>query len=397
MRHVYRLAVAAALVLSGAGCSKSETAQARSRESAAKAVQTETVRQDSVRRAVDVVGTLAAVDEVTISSEAEGKVSRILADLGDRVTAGQVLIQLDNEKQQYTYAQQQAALQRTLAQYGAADPEHLPELEDTPDARRANADLVQATQAYDRANELFKRTLISQQALDDAKAALQSKRAIYNSAIQNAKNLRAGIQASEATMKLAARQLRDTEIRAPFDGFVQKRLVNLGELVKTQMPVMAVVRLNPLKVTAEIPERMAPWINPGQSVDLKVDAYQDKQFTGKVSRISPAVNTATRAFPFEALVPNADAVLKPGTFARVHIESGKVDTILTVPYAALQYRYGVNRVFVVDGGKLGIRELAVGERIGDRIEVINGVKAGERIAISDVDTLADGVAVTVTK
>jgi RND family efflux transporter MFP subunit len=397
MKQVYRLAALAAIGLAAAGCSKSELAQARSRESAAKAVQTEAVRQDSVRRAVDVVGTLAAVDEVTISSEAEGKVSRILADLGDRVSAGQVLIQLDNEKQQYTYAQQQAALARTLAQYGAQDSDHLPELEDTPDARRANADLVQATQAYDRASELFKRTLISQQALDDAKAALQSKRAIYNSAIQNAKNLRAGIQASEATMKLAARQLRDTEIRAPFDGYVQKRLVNLGELVKGQMPVMAVVRLDPLKVTAEIPEKMAPWINAGQAVDLKVDAYQQRSFTGKVSRISPAVNTATRAFSFEALVPNRDAILKPGTFARVHIESGKVDTIVTVPYAALQYRYGVNRVFVVNGGKLAIRELSVGERMGDRMEVVSGVKAGERVAISDVDTLNDGAAVTVTK
>ena len=397
MKYVYRLAVMAAVGLSAAGCSKSEMAQARSRESAAKAVQTEAVRQDSVRRAVDVVGTLAAVDEVTISSEAEGKVSRILADLGDRVKAGQVLIQLDNEKQQYTFTQQQAALARTLAQYGASDTEHLPELEETPDARRANADLVQATQAYDRADELFKRSLVSQQALDDAKAALQSKRAIYNSAIQNAKNLRAGIQASEATMKLAARQLRDTEIRAPFDGYVQKRLVNHGELVKIQMPVMAVVRLDPLKVTAEIPEKMAPWISTGQAVDLKVDAYQDKSFTGKVSRISPAVNTATRAFSFEALVPNADAVLKPGTFARVHIESGKVDTVVTVPYAALQYRYGVNRVFIVNGGKVAIRELAVGERMGDRMEVLSGVKAGERVAITDVDTLNDGAAVTVTK
>jgi len=397
MKHVYRISLVAALAVSSVGCSKTDTAQARSREGSAKAIQTEAVRQDTVRRAVDVVGTLAAVDEVTISSEADGKVSRIMADLGDKVTAGQLLIQLDNEKQQYTYAQQQAALARTLAQYGAPDTEHLPELEDTPDARRANADLVQATQAYDRATELFKRTLISQQALDDAKAALTSKRAIYNSALQNAKNLRAGIQASEATMKLAARQLRDTEIRAPFDGFVQKRLVNLGELVKMQMPVMAVVRLNPLKVTAEIPEKMAPWINTGQAVDLNVDAYRDRQFTGKVSRISPAVNTATRAFPFEALVPNADAVLKPGTFARVHIESGKIDTVLTVAYAAMQYRYGVNRVFVVNGGKLDIRELSVGERMGDRIEVLNGVKAGERVAITDVDTLNDGAAVTVSK
>jgi HlyD family secretion protein len=399
MTYPYRIALAAVVVLAGAGagCSKSETAQAHAGEGTPKTIQAEAVRQDSVRRAVDVVGTLAAVDEVTISSEADGKVAKILADLGDRVTAGQLLVQLDNEKQQYTYAQQQAALARTLAQYGAPDSEHLPELEDTPDARRANADLVQATQAYDRASELFKRTLISQQALDDAKAALQSKRAIYNSAIQNAKNLRASIQASEATMKLAGRQLRDTEIRAPFDGFVQKRFVNMGELVKTQMPVMAVVRLDPLKVTAEIPEKMAPWISTGQSVDLKVDAYQDRTFTGKVSRISPAVNTSTRAFPFEALVPNRDAVLKPGTFARVHIESGKIDTVLTVPYAALQYRYGVNRVFVVNGDKLTIRELSVGERVGDRIEVMSGVKAGERVAISDVDSLTDGVAISVAK
>jgi RND family efflux transporter MFP subunit len=392
-----RIAVVATLGLAAASCSKTETAQARSREQAAKPIKAEAVRQESVRRAVDVVGTLAAVDQVTISSEADGKVSRILADLGDRVSAGQALIQLDHEKQQYTFDQQQAALARTLAQYGASDPQHLPEIEKTPDAQRANADLIQATQAFDRAEELFKRTLISQQALDDARTTLQSKRAGYNAALQNAKNLRASIQASEAAMNLAGRQLRDTEIHAPFDGYVEKRLVNLGELVKAQMPVMAIVRLDPLKVIAEIPEKMAPWITAGQPVGLQVDAYQGRTFTGKVSRISPGVTTSTRAFPFEALVPNKDTVLKPGTFARVHIESGKVDTVLTVPYAALQYRYGVNRVFVANGNKLAIRELAVGERLGDRIEVVSGVKAGELVAVTDVDTLADGVLVTVTR
>jgi HlyD family secretion protein len=307
------LAVAAAIVaLASAGCSKPDAALARSRESADKAgkpVQVEVVRTDSVRRAVDVVGTLVAVDQVTISSEADGKVSQILADLGDRVSAGQMLIRLDHEKQQYTLEQQQAALARTLAQYGASDPLHLPEIENTPDVQRAKADLVQATQAFERASELFKRTLISRQALDDAQTALESKRASYASSVQNAKDLRASIQASEAAMKLAGRELRDTDIRAPFDGYVEKRLVNLGELVKTQMPVMAIVRLNPLKVTAEIPEKMAPWISDGQAVALQVDAYRDKTFTGKVSRISPGVNAATRAFPFEALVPNGDTLL----------------------------------------------------------------------------------------
>jgi RND family efflux transporter MFP subunit len=389
--------IATVLVLAAVGCDKSQTADAKARDGVAKPVATTVVVKNSVRRSVDVVGTLTAVDQVTISSEAEGTVRAILADLGDRVKAGQVLIQLDNEKQQYTYQQQQAALARTLAQYGAPDPQHLPEIEKTPDVQKAKADLVQANQALARANELFSRTLISQQAHDDAQTAVQSKQASYDSALQSARNLRASIQASEATMKLAGRQLRDTEIRAAFDGYVEKRLVNLGELVKAQMPVMAIVRLDPLKVTAELPEKMAPWISNGRPVELHVDAYRDRTFTGKVTRISPVVNPATRAFPFEAIVPNSDAALKPGTFTRVHVESGKVDDVLTLPYAALQYRYGVNRVFVVKGDRLAVRELQVGERLGDRIEIASGVKEGEQVAVTDVDTLADGALVAVTR
>ena len=396
MRLIFVVVLVVAALPAG-GCSKNETAQARGREVSAKPVAVESVRQESVKRAVDLVGTLAAVDQVTISSESDGKVSRILADLGDRVTAGQALIQIDREKQQYSLDQQKAALARALAQYGAVDPQHLPEVEKTPDVQKANADLVQAKQMFDRASELFKRSLVPRQTLDDAATALQSKQASYDLSLQTAKNLRASIQGSEASMKLADRQLRDTEIRSPFDGYVEKRLVNLGELVKNQMPVMAVVRVDPLKVIAEIPEKMAPWIKDGQPVELHVDAYPDQAFIGKVSRISPAVNTATRAFPFEALVPNKDARLKPGTFARVHIESDKIDTVLTLPYATMQYRYGVNRVFVVEGDKLAVRELKVGDRVGDRIEILSGVKAGERVAATDVDKLADGAKVSINK
>ena len=386
-----------ALAVALAGCGKSQAADASGRSAPAKPVVTAVVLKNSVRRSVDVVGTLAAVDQVTISSEAEGTVRAILADLGDRVAAGQVLVQLDNEKQRYSYEQQQATLARALAQYGAPDPQHLPDIERTPDVQKAKADLVQANQSLARAEELFSHTLISQQTHDDAKTAVQSKQASYDSALQGARNLRASIQASEAAMKLAGRQLRDTEIRAAFDGYVEKRLVNLGELVKVQMPVMAIVRLDPLKVTAELPERMAPWISNGRPVELHVDAFRDRTFTGRVSRISPVVNTATRAFPFEAVVPNTDAALKPGTFARVHVESGKVDDVLTLPYAALQYRYGVNRVFVVRGDRLALRELQVGERLGDRIEISSGVTAGEQVAVTDVDTLADGTLVAVTR
>ena len=397
MKRESAIAAIVSLSLAAAACGRLAEGDPKGSDGNAKPVATTLVVKNSVRRSVDVVGTLAAVDQVTISSEAEGTVRAILADLGDRVAANQVLIQLDHEKQQYTYEQQQAALARALAQYGAPDADHLPPIEQTPDVQKAKAELDQAQQGFTRAKDLSSRSLISQQTYDDARTALQSKQASYDSALQGARNLRASIQASEATMKLAGRQLRDTDIRAPFDGFVERRLVNLGELVKVQMPVMGIVKLDPLKVTAELPERMAPWIDDGRPVELRVDAYRDRTFLGKVTRISPAVNTATRAFPFEAVVPNRDAALKPGTFARVHVESGKVDDVLTLPYSALQYRYGVNRVFVVKGDRLSMRELQIGERLGDRVEIASGVSEGDPVAITDVDTLSDGARVTVTR
>ncbi len=382
------------------GCSKSETAQARGRDDAAKPVKIEPVNEQTVTRSVEIVGTLAAVDEVTVSSEADGVITAIRHDLGDRVRAGDVLVELDREKTEYNLAQQRAALARALAQYGAPDPGHLPPIEQTPDVQKANAELVQAQQSYDRAKELNARQLVPRQTLDDADALLASKKASYTLSLQNAKNLQANISAADAAEKLAERQLRDTYIRAPFDGYVQRRFVNLGQLIKgastAPVPVMGVVRVDPLKVTGEIPEKMVPWIAVGQAVELHVDAYPDRAIAGKVSRISPAVNTATRAFPFEALVPNGDAQLKPGTFARVRIQTNKTDRVLTLSYAALQYRYGVNRVFVVNGDHLVARELKVGERLGDRIEIVSGINAGEPVATTDVDKLVDGLRVTST-
>ncbi len=113
-----------------------------------------------------------------------------------------------------------------------------------------------------------------------------------------------------------------------------------------------------------------------------------------MSRISPAVNTQTRAFSFEALVPNGDGLLKPGTFARVHVATALVEPVLTIPYAAMQYRYGVNRAFVVTGDHLVIHELKIGDRVGDRMEILDGLKLGDRVALTDVDNLADGMKVT---
>lgn len=394
--HRIVVALGSCLLLGLTGCSgaRGTEAKGRSEGDPPRKVKVQKVKRDEIHRAVEIVGTLAAWDEVTVSSEAEGKVGRILADLGDRVSGGQVLVELDREKLQYGLDQQKAALNRALARYGVNEAgQALPPIESTPEVKKAEAELAQAEQSWKRADELYRRSLLPKQQLDDAEAKYRTAKAGYDSAIQNGKNLRADIDASEASVHLAERQLRDASIRAPFDGYVQKRLVSMGQFVRVQTSIMSVVKVNPLKVTAEVPERMAPWIKVGQKVELQVDAYPDRAIRGTIIRISPAVNQQTRAFPLEAEVPNGEGLLKPGTFARVHITSDKVDTILTVPAVALQYRYGVNRVFLVKGDRLVSREVKLGDRLGDRVEIVAGVDAGDPVAVSDVEKLADGLRV----
>jgi RND family efflux transporter MFP subunit len=339
---------------------------------------------------IDVVGTLAAQDEATVSSEAAGTVVRVLADLGDRVHAGQVIVELDQEKPHYRVQAAQAALNRSRAKYGALEST-LPPIEQTPDVKKAAAELSQADQEWKRADELRKRSLVSTQQAEDAEAKFTTAKAVYESALQNAKNLAADIEASEAALRLAERELADVSIKAPFDGYVQKRLVSSGQYVQVQTPVMSLVKVDPLKVMTEVPERMAPWVTIGGKVSVHVDAYPDRAIEGAVTRISPAVNQQTRSFPVEAQVPNHEGLLKPGTFARVRIESDRRDRILTVPAAALQNRYGVNRVFAVKNGRLTSHEVKLGDRIGDRVEIIDGIASAETIAVSDVDLLADGL------
>ena len=383
-----------AALVTPAACTKASGARATT-EAAPRQVKVERVRQEAFHRVVDVVGTLAGDDEVTISSQADGVVRQILADLGDPVREGQPLIELDREKLQYNLDQQKAALTRSLTKYGAPDPDHRSAIEDTADVRKASAELVQAKQVLDRATAGIKAQVITQQMYDDALATERSKQASYDAAMQNAKSMSADIDVAQAALKLAERQLQDAYVRAPFAGFVQARMVSLGELVKANMPVMAIVRVNPLKVLAEIPERMAPWVKVGQPLTLRVDAFPNRTFDATVSRISPGVNPQTRTFAVQASAPNGDGILKPGAFARVHLETALIEQVLTIPYDGMQYRYGVYRAFEVNGDHLVVHELKTGDRVGNRMEILDGVKLGDTIALTDVDNLVDGMKVAV--
>ena len=375
------------------GCARDRTVQAAAGD--ARPVTVGPAQVIDLRREVDLVGTLAAQEDVVVSAEVAGRVSRLVKDLGDRVEQGTPLIELDRERLQYRVDTQRATLDEARARYGASGDGVLPPLDRVPTVMSAAAQLADAQQQLDRAKSLASRQLLAQSDLDAAQTKFDTAKAAHDAALASARQLRGDIEAQTSALQLAERDLRDSIIRAPFDGYVAERLVSEGQYLQPQASVMRIVRLHPLKLTADVPEKFAPWLQTGRPIQIRVDAYPDQVFAGTIVRISPAVDLKSRAFAIEGEVPNPDGKLKPGTFARVQIATDRVDRAVMVPAASIQSRYGTNRVFEVQKGQLVGREIVLGDRLGDRVEVAQGLKAGTSIVSADVEQLADGMRVRV--
>ena len=393
MKVVLPLLGAVVVSLATSACARDRNVQAAEGQKP-RAVKVEAAQVRDVRRQVDVVGTLAAREEVVVSAEVDGRVARLVHDLGDRVAAGEPLIELDSEKLRYRAEAQRAALEQARARYGVREGGDLPPLDNVPTVVSTKAQLADAQQQLDRAKNLASRNLVSRSDLDAAQTRYETAKAAHDEALASARQLRADIDAQSSSLRLAERNLRDAVIRAPFDGYVAERLVSQGQYVQPQAPVMRIVRLQPLKLTAEVPERFAPWIETGREMRVKVDAFPDQEFRGVVVRVAPGVNLKSRAFAIEGEIPNTDGRLKPGTFARVEITTDRVERAVTIPVNAVQSRYGTNRVFLIQNGQLVGKEVVPGDRIGDRVEVAQGLDAGTSIVSADVDQLADGMKVS---
>jgi RND family efflux transporter MFP subunit len=395
IRPVRRLAApAAALLLLGLGaCSgAAEGNKTGADDKDGLPVKVMRVERIEIRREVEAVGTLAAKDQAVVSAEVGGRVARLAADMGDRVREGAPLVFLDGEKLKYRAEEQQAALDQTRARLGAKGAE-LPPPEQTPDVLSAAAKRTEAEQQLERARRLAEKRLVSKEDLERADTQLQTARAAHQAAIASERQLRAEIAAREAALRGATRELQDAVIRAPFDGVVAERMVSQGQFVAVQAPVMRLVRLQPLRLTAEIPEKFGPGIHVGQVISLRTDAFPDTPVEGRVTRISPDVNLKSRAFSIEADVPNADGALKPGTFARVKVATNHVDAALVVPITAVQTRYGTSVIFLVRDGKLAAAEVKLGDRLGPRVEILSGVEPGATIVAEGVEGLAAGTKV----
>ncbi len=353
------------------------------------------VSEETTRRKVQAVGSLYALEESVLSSEVEGTVSEVLVDVGDRVSEGQPLVVLDKRELQFEVERQRGLVSQVRAQLGVG-PNDLPPADPRmlASVQHADADRFDAQRKYNRAQAMLKDKLISQQQFDEAASRYQSTQASYDLAIQDVERLKAQLIANEASERLAEKKLADATIRAPYPGAIKTRDVHPGEYVKVQSPVIVLVRTDRLRARLAVPERWAGWIKDGVVVDLHVDAFPGESFQGKVTRINPAITQDSRTFETEAMIDNHNGRLKPGFFVQASLPSDKQEQALFIPEAAVNYRYGVYKVFVVNAGRVSERQIRPAgqteDQQGRRFEVAEGLKPGEHVAAAVSGELREG-------
>src|SRR5436309_1555490 len=340
------------------------------------------VKVDELRRNVESIGSLFALEEVTVSSEVEGKVDEVLVDVGDHVERGQPLVNVSTIELKLALDQQRALYQQARARLGVTgESDDIRNVLDAAEVKKAAADLKEAEEAYKRSQQLLEKRLIPRQDFDQIDARVHSARAAYDLAVQSVQNLRAQLPQYKASVELAEKKLRDAVIRAPFKGQIKERVVSTGQYLKVQTPVMVIVSVDPLRVRLKIPETMAGLIQIGDRLQVTVDAYPNRTFSGKLSRINPSVDPQSRTFEVEALLENAKGLLKPGFFVKARIPSAKLDPGMVVPQDALQYSYGIYKIFLIQGDVLKEQEVKVGDLSAEQIEIVSRVKAGDMIGV----------------
>ena len=379
-----------------------------------------------VERTVDATGSLLPWEEVIVNTSVAGTVSRLLVDLGDRVQAGQVVAQLDPRELALGVEQAEAgvgaardALARARAQVeaGQAQLEQVRESRRSleADLNRTRAALEETHTNLERMRRLVGESLIAQRDVDIARTQYEVARAQHEraqvdlgqfparvrvaeaqldsdrSAVRVAQ---ADLRRREADLALARKKLSDVTLRAPITGAIARRHLNPGQYVLEDKPLFTIVRSDPLKFTGTVAEHASLEVRPGQLVRLRAEPLGGRQFGGRVTRVSPAIDVTSRTTQIEAEVPNAQGLLKPGLFARVSVVLRTDPDVVFVPETAVSYFAGITRVFVVAGGTAHARTVTLGARQDGLVEIVKGVKAGEQVATSGLGQLQDGGAVT---
>jgi membrane fusion protein (multidrug efflux system) len=318
----------------------------------ASAVSTYEARMENWKPVIESIATLAPVQGVTVSADADGPITKIHVESGAMVHAGDPLMEIDSSVER-------AQLKATEAQ------------------------LVLARLNSKRAGDLMEKNTISQAELDQATAQLN--------------------QAESAVAALKA-TIDKKFVRAPFDGRVGIRLVNLGQFVSRGQALAPLQKLDSLYVNFKIPQRLLSQLSIGQKVSVMVDAFAGTRFDATITAIDTEVDSASRNFSVQATLDNAEQKLRPGMFAQVQVELPSDAERVILPATAISYAPYGDSVFIVEKVKgpdgkefLGVRQqfVKVGSTRGDLVAIEGGVKPGEQVVVAGAFKLRNGMPVQV--
>jgi RND family efflux transporter MFP subunit len=357
----------------GQGPPQEETGPARE-------VRLATAEEGRLARTVAVSGTLAADEQAELGIKVAGRIERMYVEIGDRVRRGQPIARLVPTDLELRVQQADTALQQARTRLGLppGGPDRMVPPEETAVVKQAAANLKQASLTRDRMARLLQEQLIPQQDFDAAEAAWSVADARYQEAIEEARTRQALLSQRRSELAIAQRQLLDSIVTAPFDGMIRERLVSTGDYVPVGAPVAVLVRVHPLRLRLAVPEREAAGITPGLPVRLTVEG-DPATYQGRVARLSPAISEENRTLLVEAEVPNQDGRLKPGSFAQAEIVIEAAEPAVLVPASAIVTFAGIEKVIGVEDGKAVEKRVQTGRRAGDRVEIVDGVKAGDAI------------------
>ncbi len=389
------------------------------------------VTSRSVERTVHSVGSLYGIAEIAVTPKIEGVVTKVLRDVGDEIEPNEVLMEIEDTYYRLAVQEAERALDLELAKLGLKNlPDNAWKAEAVPMVVRAQSDLTEAEQRYRRAKSLYTSKALSQEEMDRVQRDFEVATATRDQAVLEAQATLAAARYRHATLQTARQKLEETKVRAPIPSneqieavragfaplmslpenitpkfFVAQRMVAEGEMIRAFPSTVAykLVIDQALKLITSVPERYLGEVQVGQTARIRVEAYPQEVFVGRVSRITPIVDRSSRALWLEILVPNLDRRLKAGGFADVDIITARQADALTVPEEALVRFAGVTKVFVVRQGTAVPVQVEPRTRLtlgsDDRpeiwVEVTGALSAGDLVVTSGQSKLAADTPVTI--
>ena len=312
------------------------------------------VEAKALSRWLPLSGTMQPVNQATVKAKVPGEVRELRVREGEAVRAGQVLARIDTADLEAKLVERVGALE----------------------SARAQLSLAEKTRAMN--NRLLTEKFISQNAFDGSESS--------HSVAQG------NVKSAEAQVRLAQNAIRDAALIAPLSGVVAKRHVQPGEKVAFDASIVTVVDLRELELAALVPAVDVPELKVGMPVELSVDGFGDRRFSGRIERINPSTEPGTRAFNVYVALANAEATLRSGMFATGRIAIARSAPAPTLPIAALRVEAGQTFVWTIDNGKLTRRIVLVGARDDEAglFEVRTALPAGTPVLAARFDNLKDG-------